>query len=71
MLQSLIFLIWCGRNPIIYDDPAPLSSFQYPSSIKSLMLALFNSVLGPKKSFESGSRTWAEPLSRQDSLLSH
>jgi hypothetical protein len=23
MLQSLIFLIRCGRNPIIYDDPAP------------------------------------------------
>jgi hypothetical protein len=27
----------------------PLSSFQYPSSIQSLILALFNSVLGPKK----------------------
>jgi len=49
MLQSLIFLIRCGRNPVTYDDPAPLSSFQYPSLIKSLILALFNSVLGPKK----------------------
>ena len=48
MLQSLIFLIRCGRNPVIYDDPGPLSSFQYPSSIKSLILALFNSVLGQK-----------------------
>jgi hypothetical protein len=45
MLQSLIFLIRCGRN----DDSAPLSSFQYLSSIKSLILALFNSILGPKK----------------------
>jgi len=26
-LQSLIFLICCGKNPVIYDDPAPLSSF--------------------------------------------
>jgi hypothetical protein len=48
-LQSLIFLIWCAKNPVIYDDPAPLSSFQYPSSIQSLILTLFNSVLGPKK----------------------
>ena len=47
-LQNLIFLIRCGKNPVIYDDPTPLSSFQYPSSIQSLILALFNSVLGPK-----------------------
>ena len=59
-LQSLIFLIRCGKNPIIYDDPAPLSSFQCPSSIQSLNLALFDSVLGPKKSFESVPRTWAK-----------
>ena len=61
-LQSLIFLIRCGKNPIIYDDPAPLSSFQYPSSIQSLILSLFNSVLGKKKSFESVPRTWAKIL---------
>jgi len=61
-LQSLIFLIWCGKNPVIYDDPAPLSNFQCPSSIKSLNLALFDSVLGPKKSFESVPRTWAKIL---------
>jgi hypothetical protein len=48
-LQSPIFLIRCGKNPIIYDDPALLSSFQCPSSIQSLNLAHFNSVLGPKK----------------------
>jgi len=48
-LQSLIFLIRCGKNPVIYDDPTPLSSFQYPSSIQSLILTLFDSVLGPKK----------------------
>jgi len=48
-LQSLIFLIWCGKNPVIYDDLTPLSSFQYPSSIQSLILTLFDSVLGPKK----------------------
>jgi len=48
-LQSLIFLIRCGKNPVIYDCPAPLSSFQYSSSIQSLILALFNSVLSPKK----------------------
>jgi len=40
----------------------PLSSFQYPSSIQSLILALFDSVLGPKKSFKSVSRTWAKTL---------
>jgi len=49
MLQSLIFLIRCGKNNVIYDDPAPLSSFQYHSSIQSLILSLFNSVLGLKK----------------------
>jgi hypothetical protein len=48
-LQSLIFLIRCGKNPVIYDDLAPLSNFQYLSSIQSLILALFDSVLGPKK----------------------
>jgi integral membrane sensor domain MASE1 len=48
-LQSLIFLIRCGKNLVIYDDPTPLSSFQYPFSIQSLILTLFDSVLGPKK----------------------
>ena len=48
-LQSLIFLIRCGKNPVIYDDPTPLSSFQYPSSIQSLILTPFDLVLGPKK----------------------
>jgi hypothetical protein len=47
-LQGLIFLIQCGKNPVIYDDPTPLSSFQYHSSIQSLILTLFDSVLGPK-----------------------
>jgi hypothetical protein len=47
-LQGLIFLIRCGKNPVIYDDPTPLSSFQYHSSIQSLILTLFDSVLGPK-----------------------
>jgi hypothetical protein len=46
-LQSLIFLIRCGKNPVIYDDLGPLSSFQCPS-IQSLILTLFDSVLGPK-----------------------
>jgi len=59
-LQSLIFLIRCGKNPVIYDDLAPLSSFQCPPSIQSLNLALFDSVLGPKKSFESVPRTRAK-----------
>jgi hypothetical protein len=48
-LQGLIFLIRCGKNPVIYDDPTPLSSFQYHSSIQSLILTLFDSVLGQKK----------------------
>ena len=26
-LQSLIFLIRCGKNPVIYDDPAPSPAF--------------------------------------------
>jgi hypothetical protein len=54
MLQSLIFLIQCGKNLVIYDDPAPLSSFQYPYSIQSFILALFDSVLGPKKIIQIG-----------------
>jgi len=36
-LQGPIFLIRCGKNPVIYDDPTPLSSFQYHSSIQSLI----------------------------------
>ena len=48
-LQSLIFLIRCGKNPVIYVDPTPFSSSQYPPSIQSLILALFDSVLVPKK----------------------
>jgi hypothetical protein len=55
-LQSLIFLIRCGKNPVIYDDPTPLSSFQYPSSIQSLILTLFDSVLGPKQNPSNQSR---------------
>jgi hypothetical protein len=26
-LQSLIFLIRCGKNPVIYDDLAPSPAF--------------------------------------------
>jgi len=64
-LQSLIFLIQCGKNPVIYDDPAPLSSFQCPSSIQSLNLALFDSVLGPKKNPSNQSRELGQkPFSR-------
>jgi len=48
-LQGPIFLIRCGKNPVIYDDPNPLSSFEYHSSIQSLILTLFDSVFGPKK----------------------
>jgi len=33
-LQSLIFLIRCGKNPVIYDDPAPLQ----------LSISFFNSI---------------------------
>jgi len=70
-LQGPIFLIRCGKNPVIYDDPTPLSSFQYHSSIQSLILAPFNSVLGKKNFFESIPRTWAKNPSRgQESLLS-
>jgi len=69
-LQGPIFLIWCGKNPVIYEDPTPLSSFQYHSSIQSLILTLFYSVLGPKKSFESVPRTWAISFLRQSFLPS-
>ena len=62
MLQSLIFLIRCGRNPVIYDDPTPLSSFQYPSSIQSLISALFDSVLGPKKNPSNQSRELGQKI---------
>jgi hypothetical protein len=47
--KVLFSLFGVGKNPVIYDDPAPLSSFQYPSSIQSLILALFDSILGKKK----------------------
>ena len=47
--KVLLSLFGVGKNPVIYDDPAPLSSFQYPSSIQSLILAHFDSVLSPKK----------------------
>jgi len=70
-LQSLIFLIRCGKNPVIYDDPAPLSSFQCPSSIQSLNLALFDSVLGPKKILRiSPANLGKNPSRSQESLLS-
>lgn len=70
-LQSLIFLIRCGKNPVIYDDPTPLSSFQCPSSIQSLNLALFDSVLGPKKILWISPANSGKNTSRgQESLLS-
>ena len=70
-LPSLIFLIRCGKNPVIYDDPAPLSSFQCPSSIQSLNLAHFNSVLGPKKILRiSLANLGKNPSRGQESLLS-
>jgi hypothetical protein len=47
--KVLFSLFGVVKNPIIYDDPTPLSSFQYHSSIQSLILTLFDSVLGPKK----------------------
>jgi len=60
------------KNPVIYDDPAPLSSFQYPSSIQSLILALFNSVLGQKKILRiSPANLGKKSFLRQESLLSH
>jgi hypothetical protein len=72
MLQSLIFLIRCGKNHVIYDDPAPLSSFQYPSLIQSLILALFDSVFGPKKIlWISPTNLGKNPSRGQESLLSH
>jgi len=50
---------------------APLSSFQCPSSIQSLILALFNSVLGPKKILRiSPANLGKNPSRGQESLLS-
>jgi len=70
-LQSPIFLIRCGKNPVIYDDPAPLSSYQCPSSIQSLNLAHFDSVLGPKKILWISPANLGKNLScGQESLLS-
>jgi hypothetical protein len=72
MLQSFIFLIQCGKNPVIYDDPAPLSNFQYPSSIQSLILSLLDLVLGPKKILRiSPANMGKNPSRGQESLLSH
>jgi hypothetical protein len=60
--KVLFSLFGVVKNPVIYDDPTPLSSFQYPSSIQSLILALIDSVLGQKKSFESVPRTWEKKI---------
>jgi hypothetical protein len=62
MLQSLIFLFSAVEIPSFYDDPVPTNFLLISSSIESLILSLFNLVLGPKKSFESGLRTWAKIL---------
>jgi len=70
-LQSPIFLIRCGKNPVICDDPAPLSSFQCPSSIQSLNLEHFDSVFGPKKIlWISPANLGKNPSRSQESLLS-
>jgi hypothetical protein len=69
-LQGLIFLIRCGKNPVIYDDPTPLSSFQCPS-IQSLNLAHFDSVVSPKKILRiSPANLGKNPSRSQESLLS-
>ena len=62
MLQSLISLFGAVEIPSFYSDPVPTNFLLISSSIESLILSLFNSVLGPKKSFESGLRTWAKIL---------
>jgi len=62
MLQSLISLFGAVEIPSFYDDPVPTNFLLISSSIESLILSLFNLVLGPKKSFESGLRTWAKIL---------
>jgi hypothetical protein len=62
MLQSLIYLFGAVEIPSFYDDPVPTNFFLISSSVESIILSLFNSVLGPKKSFESGLRTWAKIL---------
>jgi hypothetical protein len=50
---------------------APLSSFQYPSSIQYLILAPFDSVLGPKKILRiSPANLGKNPSRGQESLLS-
>jgi len=61
-LQSRIFLIRCGKNPVIYDDPTLLSSFQcvFFNSIPQFSSFRFNP--WSKKSFESVPRTWAKTL---------
>jgi hypothetical protein len=64
MLQSLIFLSGVVEFLSFYDDPVPTNFLLISSSIESLILALLNSILDPKKSFESGLRTWAKPFSR-------
>ena len=49
MLQSLISLLGAVEIPSFYDDPVPTNFLLISSSIESLILSLFNSVLGPKK----------------------
>jgi hypothetical protein len=61
----------CDKNPVIYNDPAPLSSFQCPSSIQFFNLAHFDSVLGPQKILRiSPVNLGKKPSRGQESLLS-
>jgi len=49
MLQSLISLFGAVETPSFYDDPVPTNFLLISSSIESLILSLFNSILRPKK----------------------
>jgi len=71
-LQGPIFLIQCGKNPVIYDDPTPplQLSMSFFNSIPHFSTFRF-SPWSKKKSFKSVPRTWAKNPSRgQESLLS-
>jgi len=70
--KVLFSLFGVVKNHVIYDDPTPLSNFQYPSSIQSLILVPFDLVLGPKKNPSNQVRELGQKsFSRQESLLSH
>jgi hypothetical protein len=60
--KVVFFLFGVVKIPSFMMIQPSSPAFNVFFSIQSLNLALFDSILGPKKSFESVPRTWAKTL---------